>query len=63
MSLGLATSRNEAKRLIKGGGAKINDNVKIDDVNGILTEGDFLNDGDEVILRAGKKRAGVVEIK
>lgn len=63
VSLGLATSRNEAKRLIKGGGAKINDNVKIDDINGILTEGDFLNDGDEVILRAGKKRAGVVEIK
>ena len=57
VSLGLATSRNEAKWLIKGGSTKINDNVKIDDINGFLQEGDFLN-GDEVILRAG-----VVEVK
>lgn len=62
VSLGLATSRNEAKRLIKGGGAKIGDNVKIDDINGCLSEED-LNGGEEVILRAGKKRAGVIEVK
>jgi tyrosyl-tRNA synthetase len=56
-ALGLTGSKKEAKRLIQGGGARIGD-VKIEDENRCLEEGDF-EDG-ECVLRAGKKKAGVV---
>ena len=59
--LKLATSKKEVRRLIQGGGAKVND-VKIEDENGVLTISDF-GDNVEVTLRAGKKKAGVVEIQ
>jgi tyrosyl-tRNA synthetase len=61
VNLELATSKKEARRLIKGGGARL-EGVKIEDENGSLTVKDF--DGKtEVTLRAGKKRAGVVELQ
>jgi tyrosyl-tRNA synthetase len=58
--LGLASSKKEARRLIQGGGAKLNE-VKVEDENAVVTADDF-HDGKEVTLRAGKKRAGVVEL-
>jgi len=60
--LELATSKKEAKRLITGGGAKFND-VKIDNENFALTSENCGEEVVEVVLRAGKKRAGVVVIK
>jgi tyrosyl-tRNA synthetase len=57
----LASSKKEARRLIQGGGAKL-DGEKIDDENSKLTMADF-EGKTEVTLRAGKKRAGVVEIR
>ncbi len=49
---GLTSSNGEARRLIQGGGAYINDK-KITDVNYDVTENDFENN--EMILKAGKK--------
>ena len=67
LQLGLAQSKKDARRLIQGGGARLDD-VKIADENGSLTVADFEQDGSgesktEVTLRAGKKRAGVVELQ
>ncbi len=61
VELKLASSKKEARRLIEGGGAKLGEQ-KIDDVNAVLTASDFGAEK-EVVLRAGKKRAGVVEIQ
>jgi tyrosyl-tRNA synthetase len=59
--LELATSRKDARRLIAGGGAKLEDE-KITDEAATLTMSNF--DGKtEIVLRAGKKRAGVVELQ
>lgn len=60
--LGLAQSKSEARRLIKGGGAKL-EGEKISDEMARLTTGDFADGKTEVTLRAGKKRAGVVELQ
>jgi tyrosyl-tRNA synthetase len=60
LRLNLTASKKEAKRLIQGGGARIGD-VKIEDENKCLEEGDFV-DG-ECVLRAGKKKAGVVVLE
>ncbi|KAL3908958.1 MAG: hypothetical protein SGILL_008280 [Bacillariaceae sp.] len=61
LELKLASSKKEARRLIAGGGAKLGDE-KISDEQGALTMADF--DGEtEIVLRAGKKRAGVVELQ
>jgi tyrosyl-tRNA synthetase len=55
---GLAASRGEARRLIKGGGARLND-VTIDDETRAVTTADL--DADGVIkLSAGKKRHALV---
>jgi tyrosyl-tRNA synthetase len=61
VDLELAKSKKEARRLIAGGGAKL-DGEKIEDEMGALTMAD-LEGKTEVVLRAGKKRAGVVELK
>jgi tyrosyl-tRNA synthetase len=61
LNLKLANSKKEARRLIQGGGAKLGEE-KIQDETGCLTANDF-GESKEVILRAGKKRAGVVEIQ
>jgi tyrosyl-tRNA synthetase len=61
VDLKLASSKKEARRLIQGGGARIGEEPITDDVNPMLRLADF-SDAHEVTLRAGKKRAGVVEI-
>jgi tyrosyl-tRNA synthetase len=61
VKLGLASSKNEAKRLIAGGGARLGDNPIPDDST-TLTASDFAS-SNEVTIRAGKKRAGVVELQ
>lgn len=61
LDLGLASSKKDARRLISGGGAKV-ENQKIDDENGVLTL-DAFGQKNEITLRAGKKRAGVVEVQ
>lgn len=61
VELKLATSKKEARRLIAGGGGKLGD-AKIEDEMATLTVADF-GDSKEVTLRAGKKRAGVVELQ
>ena len=62
LELGLASSKKDARRLISGGGGKLG-NEKIEDQNGSLTAVDFPDGTTEIVLRAGKKRAGVVELK
>ena len=61
VQLKLASSKKEARRLISGGGARLGD-TKIEDENASLTAADF-GGSKEVTLRAGKKRAGVVELQ
>lgn len=63
VNLKLASSKKDARRLIEGGGARIGEaEIKLDDINrGIGL--DAFTDGTEIVLRAGKKRAGVVELK
>jgi tyrosyl-tRNA synthetase len=61
VELQLAGSKKEARRLIEGGGAKCNE-VIVCDVQFRLKASDFAN-SNEVTLRAGKKRAGVVELQ
>lgn len=57
--LGLAASKGEARRLIKGGGIRLND-VQVSDENAKLT--DSALDGDGVAkLSAGKKRHALVK--
>ncbi len=55
---GLASSKGEARRLIKGGGAKINDTVVTNEMQEIRTS-DMNNDG-SIKLSAGKKRHVIV---
>eukprot|EP00565_Helicotheca_tamesis_P000714 CAMPEP_0185733606 /NCGR_PEP_ID=MMETSP1171-20130828/20101_1 /TAXON_ID=374046 /ORGANISM="Helicotheca tamensis, Strain CCMP826" /LENGTH=514 /DNA_ID=CAMNT_0028403383 /DNA_START=106 /DNA_END=1650 /DNA_ORIENTATION=+ len=63
LKLGLATSKKDARRLIQGGGARL-EGEKITDENASLTIDDFEGgEKQEVTLRAGKKRAGVVELQ
>jgi tyrosyl-tRNA synthetase len=64
VELKLVASKKEARRLIQGGGARIGDDIVItDDVNPVLSISDFVNGATELTLRAGKKRAGVVELQ
>ncbi|XDZ64998.1 tyrosine--tRNA ligase [Alphaproteobacteria bacterium LSUCC0684] len=51
---GLANSNGEARRLIRGGGARLND-VPVQDEDHLITKSDFDKDG-KVKLSAGKKR-------
>lgn len=57
---GLTDSKGEAKRLIKGGGAKIND-VKIEDEGQTVSNDDVTADG-HIKLSAGKKKHALVRI-
>jgi tyrosyl-tRNA synthetase len=61
LELGLASSKKDARRLITGGGAKLN-GEKVESEVAALTAADF-DGATEVVLRAGKKRAGVVELE
>lgn len=57
---GLCSSNGEARRLIQGGGAYVN-NEKVSDMNYNLTISDFING--EAILKAGKKNIKRIIIK
>ena len=58
---GLAASNGEARRLIKGGGARLNDAL-IEDENRKITTADL--DSDDVVkLSFGKKKHAVVRAK
>jgi tyrosyl-tRNA synthetase len=56
---GLAASKGEARRLIRGGGARLND-ARIDDE--ALTVGAAQLDGDQLTLSAGRKRHARVRV-
>jgi tyrosyl-tRNA synthetase len=62
LKLELSTSKKDARRLIQGGGAKL-EGEKIAEETARLTAADFADGKTEVTLRAGKKRAGVVELQ
>jgi tyrosyl-tRNA synthetase len=59
VKLKLAESKSEARRLIRGGGAKLND-VKIEDENALVRAVDIVNG--VARLSAGKKRHGLIKI-
>lgn len=61
IEVGLASSKGEVKRLIKGGGAKIND-VKVDADTVIVSNDDMTADG-YIKLSAGKKKHALVKLK
>jgi len=56
---GLTASNGEAKRLIKGGGARVND-VVLSDIGRMIGEGDLK--GGEIKLSAGRKNHALVKI-
>lgn len=58
---GLAESSSAARRLIRGGGAKIND-LKIEDENNLITNKDIKDQG-VIKLTAGKKHHMLVKIQ
>jgi len=55
---GLSTSNGDARRLIKGGGAKINDEKAADE--NVMVSNTDLNDDGVIKLSAGKKRHAIV---
>ena len=55
---GLAGSKSEARRLIKGGGARVNGQA-LDNDAAILTESDVTSEG-HIKLSAGKKKHALV---
>lgn len=58
---GLVASKGEARRLIKGGGARTNDN-KVDDAELSLSDADLTAEG-YIKLSAGKKKHALVRVK
>jgi len=58
---GLASSNGETRRLIKGGGAKLNDQAITDD--SMIIEQSHFKDQDYLKLSAGKKRHALVKMK
>ncbi len=58
---GLADSGGEARRLIRGGGARLNDK-KVDDENELITQHRFGEAG-EIKLSAGKKKHVLVKLR
>jgi len=58
---GLADSGGEARRLIRGGGARMNDK-KVDDENELISQSHFAPNG-EIKLSAGKKKHVLVQLK
>lgn len=60
VSTGLAASKGEARRLIKGGGVQLNDG-KVTDEGAMVTAADLTNAGGAAKLTAGKKRHALVK--
>lgn len=58
---GLSDSKGEVKRLVKGGGAKVNDN-SVSDIDLTLTANDLTDEG-YIKLSSGKKRHALVKVK
>jgi len=56
----LAESKSEAKKLIRGGGAKINDEKVVDE--NLTIDSSFMKDGEFIKLSAGKKRHVLVRV-
>jgi tyrosyl-tRNA synthetase len=61
LEAGLAASKSEARRLIDGGGAKLNDN-KIENAEQSASASDLTSEG-YIKLSAGKKKHALVKIK
>eukprot|EP00306_Pavlova_sp_CCMP459_P019428 CAMPEP_0185206486 /NCGR_PEP_ID=MMETSP1140-20130426/58547_1 /TAXON_ID=298111 /ORGANISM="Pavlova sp., Strain CCMP459" /LENGTH=197 /DNA_ID=CAMNT_0027774127 /DNA_START=10 /DNA_END=603 /DNA_ORIENTATION=+ len=59
LKLEFAKSKSEVRRLIKGGGARINDE-KVADEGLVITEGDFAEG--KVKVSSGKKKHGIVKL-
>ena len=59
IEIGLAQSKGEVRRLIRGGGARLN-NDAITDENRLLSAGDFDDDG-RAQISAGKKRRALLQ--
>jgi tyrosyl-tRNA synthetase len=57
---GLAATNGEARRLIKGGGARVNDHVVSDEFHKLSAQD--LVDGDGIKLSAGKKRHAMLRV-
>ena len=57
---GLSDSKSEARKLIRGGGARVNDE-KITDENMVISTGHIVDDG--IKLASGKKRFVLVKVK
>ena len=58
VKLAMAESKGEARRLIRGGGAKLN-NAKIEDENAMIRSADIV--GGSAKISAGKKRHGLIK--
>jgi len=58
LSLGLVSSKGEARRLVKQGGVYV-DGARLEDPRALLVAP---TDGAEITLRVGKKKYGIVEI-
>ena len=56
---GFAASKGEARRLIKGGGARINDE-RVDDENRTISKGDL--NGESIKISASKKKHALVKV-
>jgi tyrosyl-tRNA synthetase len=61
VAAGLASSKGDARRTIGEGGAYVN-NVRVEDAEATLDEGDLV-DGTWVVLRRGKKRFAGIEVR
>jgi tyrosyl-tRNA synthetase len=57
---GLQKSKGEAKRMIKGGGAKLN-NKKVTEEDQVITESDLIGNR-MLMLNAGKKNKMLIRI-
>ena len=57
---GLQKSKGEAKRLVKGGGARLN-NVKVESEDAVVGEADVI-EGRVMMLAAGKKNKMLIKI-
>ncbi|MDX1924203.1 MAG: tyrosine--tRNA ligase [Rickettsiaceae bacterium] len=57
---GLTTSKSEAKKLIKGGGAKLN-NIKVEDESTLVYTNDLTEEG-FIKISAGKKRHALIRV-
>ena len=57
---GLQKSKGEAKRMIKGGGARVN-NVKVEAEDAIIAEEDVI-EGRVILIAAGKKNKLLVRV-